>query len=95
MTGFFEWDAERDSANQRQHGLAFDDAQWAFFDVQRVIVEESAPIGQVPRRFCLGRVGGLVLAVRFHHLDGRITLLSAGHWKKGRQFYEAQNGLGG
>ena len=95
MTGVLEWEQERDTANQRQHGVAFEDAQWAFFDVQRVIVEEAAAIGQVPRRFCLGRVGGLVLCVRFHHLERRITLLSAGYWKKGRHFYEAQNGLGG
>ena len=90
-TGTFEWDA----ANQRQHGVSFDDAQWAFFDHRRVLVEDSAAAAQAPRRFCLGRVGGLVLTVRYHHLDGKTTLLSAGYWKKGRQFYEAQNSLGG
>ena len=94
-TGVFEWDAERDAANQRRHGVSFDDAQWAFFDSRRVLAEETAPPGQLPARFCLGRVGGLVLTVRHRCFEGRITLLSAGYWKKGRQFYEAQNGVGG
>jgi uncharacterized DUF497 family protein len=93
MTGTFEWDGWNEAANVRQHGVAFDDAQWAFFDTRRVLVADGAHTDQEPRCFCLGRVGGLVLTVRFHYLEGRITLLSAGYWKKGRHFYEAQNGL--
>ena len=29
---FFEWDARKNRANQRKHGVSFEEAQTAFFD---------------------------------------------------------------
>jgi uncharacterized protein len=36
----FEWDNNKDIENQTKHGVSFTLAQHAFFDHQRVIVED-------------------------------------------------------
>jgi uncharacterized protein len=39
----FEWDPEKDRINQQKHGLTFEQAQQAFFDPYRVIMEKEEP----------------------------------------------------
>ena len=34
----FEWNVEKDATNQRKHGVAFVQAQYAFADSRRVMV---------------------------------------------------------
>ena len=36
----FEWDDEKDSVNQKKHGVSFALAQMAFLDGNRVILED-------------------------------------------------------
>lgn len=36
----FEWDPEKDLVNQAKHGVSFAEAQVAFTDSDRVIVED-------------------------------------------------------
>ena len=38
----FDWDAEKDSANQEKHGLSFSKAQYAFADPKRIIAKDSS-----------------------------------------------------
>ena len=40
------------------------------------------------RLFCLGRVRGKVLTVRFTYREGRIRIYGAGYWRKGRYHYD-------
>ncbi|HVS24953.1 MAG TPA: BrnT family toxin, partial [Gammaproteobacteria bacterium] len=40
MQPSFEWDSDKDSQNQRKHGVAFADAQLAFLDPRRVIAKD-------------------------------------------------------
>jgi hypothetical protein len=37
----FEWDEEKDRSNLAKHGLTFEQAQQAFFDPHRVILEDK------------------------------------------------------
>lgn len=87
----FEWDAAKDRANRAKHGVAFDLAQHAFLDPQRVIAEDLEHSAGEPRYFCFGRVDGAVLTVRFTHRGGRIRIFGAGYWRKGRSIYERAN----
>ncbi|MDF5730489.1 MAG: BrnT family toxin [Rhizonema sp. PD38] len=37
----FEWDDEKDAKNLEQHGVAFVDAQEAFYDTNRIIIHDE------------------------------------------------------
>ena len=89
----FEWDDEKDVANQRKHGVSFQEAQEAFFDPRRVIAQDLKHTGAEKRFFCMGRVAGGVLTVRFTWRAGVIRIIGAGYWRKGREIYEKANSL--
>jgi uncharacterized DUF497 family protein len=75
----FEWDRNKDMENREKHGISFYDAQYAFFDVNRVIAEDS----QHEKRFyCFGlnQQGTGILTVRCTHRNSRIRILGAGYW---------------
>jgi uncharacterized DUF497 family protein len=87
----FEWDDAKDRANRIKHGVSFVEAQFAFFDPRRVIVEDLDHSGAEGRYFCFGEVAGGVMTVRFTHRVGRIRIFGAGYWRKGKRLYEQQN----
>jgi uncharacterized DUF497 family protein len=56
----FEWDPEKDKQNQEKHGVAFSLAQLAFFDKNRVILEDLDHSEKEKRYYCLGLVGVMI-----------------------------------
>ena len=88
----FEWDATKDRVNRRKHGVSFDRAQYAFFDLNRVLAEDPSHSGTEQRFFCFGWVDGGVMTVRFTYRGGRIRIFGAGYWRKGKKIYEQQKG---
>jgi uncharacterized DUF497 family protein len=91
----FEWDSEKDQLNQRKHGVSFALAQLAFLDHDRVILEDLEHGGDEKRYYCLGRVGGGILTVRFTYRDEKIRIIGAGFWRKGKKIYERENKIHG
>ena len=91
----FEWDEKKDAANQRKHGVFFAAAQEAFFDPRRIIARDLKHSGSETRCYCIGRVEGAVLTVRFTYRSDVIRILGAGYWRKGREIYEKENSLHG
>ena len=87
----FEWDDSKDRLNRGKHGVPFAQAQWAFFDPDRVIAEDLDHSGTEKRYFCFGEVGGGVMTVRFTWRESRIRIFGAGYWRKGKTIYEQQN----
>lgn len=88
----FDWDEGKDRANQIKHGVSFSEAQFAFLDPARVIAADLAHSGSEKRYFCFGRVGYGVMTVRFTWRAGRIGIIGAGYWRKGKRIYEQANG---
>jgi uncharacterized DUF497 family protein len=84
----FEWDDEKDAINQRQHGVAFVDAQEAFYDRNRIIARDEAHSEDEPRFFCIGKTSNGVLTVRFTLRGRNIRIIGAGNWRKWSKFYE-------
>jgi uncharacterized DUF497 family protein len=80
-----EWDGEKDRLNRGKHGVAF-------FDPRRVIAEDLSHSGDEQRYFCFGQVDSAVLTVRFTYRGGRIRIIGAGFWRKGKTIYERKNG---
>jgi uncharacterized DUF497 family protein len=87
----FEWDEEKNRLNQEKHGVAFEIAQLAFLDRNRVIAEDLSHSGKEQRYYCFGWVGNGVLTVRFTWRNERIRIFGAGYWRKGKMIYEREN----
>ncbi|MFV1998136.1 MAG: BrnT family toxin [Acidiferrobacterales bacterium] len=87
----FDWNPEKDLANQTKHGISFSEAQYAFADPNRVIAEDLTHSKKEKRYFCFGKVGGGVLTVRFTYRAGVIGIFGAGYWRKGKKAYERKN----
>ncbi len=83
----FEWDEEKDRINWEKHGLAFEQAQKAFFDPHRIIPEDSKHGSDETRFFCIGFVEGLVATVRYTMREERIRIIGAGYWRTGKRLY--------
>ncbi|MEA2040220.1 MAG: BrnT family toxin [Thermodesulfobacteriota bacterium] len=87
----FEWDDLKNEQNKEKHGISFFDAQYAFADPHRVIIEDLDHSQDEERFFCLGKVKGGVMTVRFTERQGKIRIIGAGYWRKGRNIYDQKN----
>jgi uncharacterized DUF497 family protein len=87
----FEWDEGKNKENQSKHGVPFTVAQQAFLDPHRVIAEDITHSGEENRYYCMGRVSGGILTVRFMYRGNVIRIYGAGYWRKGKKIYEEQN----
>ena len=87
----FEWDEKKDKENQEKHNVSFWLAQFAFFDPKRVLAEDISHSQDEDRFYCMGKVGGGILTVRFTYRNNVIRIFGAGYWRKGKKIYEDQN----
>lgn len=86
----FVWDLEKERLNILKHGVSFGEAERAFGDPQRKIDMDRGHSGEEPRFFCYGHAGRGILTVRFTYRDGKIRIIGAGYWRKGRELYEEE-----
>ena len=91
MQSTFDWDEERNTANKFKHGVDFETAKYAFLDPYRLIVHDAKHSESEERWFCISKVNGQVLTVRFTYRGGVIRIFGAAEWRKWRKFYEQQN----
>jgi uncharacterized DUF497 family protein len=91
----FEWDGAKDTASRRKHGVSFHEAQYAFLDPKRVIAEDLSHSQKEQRYYCIGsnQEGTGILTVRFTYRSGRIRIIGAGYWRKGKKVYEQANSI--
>ena len=91
----FEWDERKNLANQKDHGVSFEEAQYAFFDKCRLIAHDEKHSAKEERWFCIGKVGERILTVRFTYRQKRIRIYGAGCWRKWSRYYEEENNIDG
>ena len=87
----FEWNEEKNLININKHGLSFYDAQYAFSDPNRIIMEDIKHSGDEKRYFCIGKTCEGVATVRFIYRNQKIRIFGAGYWRKGKNRYEKEN----
>ncbi len=87
----FEWDERKNATNRRVHGVAFEEAQLAFVDPQRILARDDQHSRGEERFYCFGRVDAGILTVRYTMRGERIRIFGAGFWRKGRKAYEEAN----
>lgn len=91
ISGSFIWDERKELVNIQKHGVDFITACKAFKDPKRKIYIDSKHTQKEERFFCIGEVEGKILTVRFAYRQGKIRIIGAGYWRKGRWYYEKQN----
>ncbi|OGR80554.1 MAG: hypothetical protein A2X32_00960 [Elusimicrobia bacterium GWC2_64_44] len=90
-TAGFAWDADKERENIGKHGVDFAAAARAFADPDRRIYTDQKHSAREERFFCMGRVNGRVLTVRFTYRACIIRIIGAGYWRKGVKYYEKDN----
>lgn len=91
----FEWDSAKDLMNHDKHGVSFYLAQLAFLDPHRVILEDLDHSDSEKRFYCLGRIAGGIMTVRFTYRSNKIRIIGAGYWRKGKKIYERESKIHG
>jgi uncharacterized DUF497 family protein len=75
--------------NVEKHGVSFYEAQEAFFDKQRLILEDIDHSSTEKRYFCIGKTSnGGIVTVRFTKRNGHSRVIGAGYWRKGKKLYD-------
>lgn len=90
-----KWNDEKDLINQQKHGISFYEAQYAFLDENKIIAEDISHSYAEKRYYCFGmnRDRNGILTVRFTYRNGRIRIIGAGYWRKGKKTYERENSI--
>jgi hypothetical protein len=83
----FEWSETKNRINIEKHGVSFYDAQFAFADPKRLILEDMVHSVDEKRYFCIGMTSGGIATVRFVCRGEKIRIFGAGYWRKGKKLY--------
>ena len=85
----FEWDDTKNRLNAEKHSVSFYEAQEAFFDERRLILEDVVHSSTEKRYFCIGKTAnGSIATVRFAVRNSHIRIIGAGYWRKGKKLYD-------
>lgn len=84
----FEWDENKNKQNTKKHNISFEEAQYAFLDPKKIILEDKKHSIDEERFFCIGQIGSGIVTVRFTIRNSVIRLFGAGYWREGKQRYE-------
>lgn len=90
---WFQFDTQKDLANQEKHGVSFKDAKKAFQDPHRIFIEDQTHSSREKRYFCVGKVSEKIMTVRFTLRGDQIRIFGAAYWRKGKKIYEKENTL--
>ena len=94
MSYSFEWDEKKNLENICKHGVSFEMAQEAFFDVRRIIAKDTKHSTlKEPRFYCFAQTHDGIMTIRFTFRNEKIRIFGAGYWRKGKLFYEKENNL--
>ena len=87
----FEWDPAKDIANQRKHGVSFEEAKLVFNDQERLVAIDYSHSTVLQTRFyCFGKTPGGIMTVRYTYRGEVIRIIGAGYWREGKYAYETR-----
>ena len=89
----FEWDENKNIENILKHNVSFEEAQKAFADPFRIIMDDEKHSFTEPRYFCIGEVKNDIITVRFTIRNNIIRIFGAGMWRKQKKYYEQENNI--
>lgn len=83
----FEWDEKKNLINQKKHNISFYEAQFAFSDKNRIILQDGKHSIFEERFFCIAKINRGVVTVRFTYRNQQIRIFGAAFWRKGKKIY--------
>ena len=89
----FEWDEAKNAENIAKHNVSFEEAQEVFNDPFKLILKNKKHSLQEDRFYCIGKIEGEVITVRFTFRNGNIRIFGAGYWRKEKMIYKRKNNL--
>ena len=87
----FEWDETKNTKNIAKHSIDFEASSQAFFDQDRLIIEDMKHSEREDRFHCIGKTKTGVVTVRFTYRGAVIRIFGAGYWRYGRKLYYEKN----
>lgn len=75
----FEWDDKKSVQNKLKHGIDFESAQYAFFDSNRIVAEDTRHSVNEKRYYLFGKIKDGILTVRFTYRKNNIRIIGAGY----------------
>jgi len=81
-------DEYKNQDNKDKHNVSFNEAQFAFFDKQCIILKDEKHSQKENRHFCIGEIEDGIVTVRFTMRRENIRIFEAGFWRTGRKLYE-------
>lgn len=91
MDESFDWDEEKNQENQAKHGVSFEEAQLAFEDPYRLIMEDDFHSTDEDRWYCVGDIRTGIITVRFTYRGDKVRIFGAGYWRRFRRMYLQEN----
>lgn len=88
--GSFIWDKEKEQNNIKKHGVDFETAARVFADPNRKIFIDTKHKNKEERFFCIGKVEGKILTIRFTYRQEKVRIFGGGYWRKGKKYYEEE-----
>ena len=73
----FEWDEKKNKLNQKQHGIAFEDAQFVFNDPFKIILPDLYHSEKEERWLAIGVVSRVLFVVFTERSENIIRIISA------------------
>lgn len=73
----FEWDPAKNAINQAKHGVSFEEASFAFFDPNGILIADPDHSEDEDRFLLLGRSAFGVLVVAHSYRTSAIRIISA------------------
>ncbi|MDR0873626.1 MAG: BrnT family toxin [Prevotellaceae bacterium] len=89
----FEWNENKNRENIEKHSVSFEEAQSAFYDPIRVILQDMKHSVLEDRFFCIGKTEKGILTVRYTIRNGNIRIIGAGFWRQQKNIYETRNNI--
>lgn len=87
----FEQHENKNKTNHDKHGVSFEQAQLAFLNRNRVVVEDVNHSHSEQHYYCIGQVNNGIMTVRFTYRNNKIRIIGAGYWREGKKIYEKEN----
>jgi uncharacterized DUF497 family protein len=88
----YEWDKDKNVANQVKHGVSFEEASQAFEDPHRIFTKDITHSIDEERLYCIGKIARGIVMVRFTYRGNSIRIFGAGFWRRGKELYEQTHG---
>lgn len=87
----FEWDLNKNAENIVKHGISFEEGKNVFTDERRILLVDKKHSQREPRMYCIGKIEGKIVMVRFVYRGVRIRIFGAGVWRQAKAIYEKTN----